>query len=665
MRFSSLVLLGILLSFGIVQAQTDIPAAPIVNDEGGPVTITGTLTYTDPLFTTGVSEPEIILEDQAGFVDRNRYFLMPVESQVIGQLTSDFYTSPVSYSLSLPEVPHGSYRDVNHDGKTDQGVQVFAIAYWENIFGDPYLQQRDLYGGGWSGAYASTRISDDPSQKWEVTGGEYVVYAPDDQQDFPDGFGADGKLFTADDPLVRLPAGYTVVNMDTTPFTFDRSRNPVIDLIEPQSAALVDYSKLSFTKAFDAMIEKLRHEYAFTDYKHIDWDALKAEFRPRFQSADQNNDVYGYLNALRDFTWSIPDGHVGWAIQSYLSDEFHQQTDGGLGMAIRELDDGRVIVNYILPNGPADSAGIQLRAVVTAINGQPIEDALSQVVPWSGPFSSEHVRKLEQLRYIMRSPVGTDVEITYQNPDASDSTTVTLTSVNEQDSFQFAAPSGIENATGFEQPLDYKLLPSGYAYAKIYSFFDNSRLSVELWERLMTTLNKQGTPGLIIDMRENYGGSGFLADQMAAYLFEDPLVLGNSGIYDKTTGQFYFNSRGEDRFYLPPKQFRYDGKVAVLVGPTCDSACEFFSYDTTLQNRAAIVGEYPTAGMGGGIDYFILPGGIFFQFTAARAVDANGNIHIEGKGVQPTVKVPVNEDTLFSQGDPVLDAAINYLDSAQ
>ncbi len=306
MRFSSLVLLGILLSFGIVQAQTDIPAAPIVNDEGGPVTITGTLTYTDPLFTTGVSEPEIILEDQAGFVDRNRYFLMPVESQVIGQLTSDFYTSPVSYSLSLPEVPHGSYRDVNHDGVTDQGVQVFAIAYWENIFGDPYLQQRDLYGGGWSGAYASTRISDDPSQKWEVTGGEYVVYAPDDQQDFPDGFGADGKLFTADDPLVRLPAGYTVVNMDPTPFTFDRSRNPVIDLIEPQSAALVDYSNLSFTDAFDAMIEKLRNEYAFTDYKHIDWDALKAEFRPRFQSADKTNDVYGYLNALRDFTLVDP-----------------------------------------------------------------------------------------------------------------------------------------------------------------------------------------------------------------------------------------------------------------------------------------------------------------------------------------------------------------------
>ena len=46
------------------------------------------------------------------------------------------------------------------------------------------------------------------------------------RKDFPSGFGADNKLFTDDDPLVRLPAGYTVVNMDTTPFTFDRSRNP-------------------------------------------------------------------------------------------------------------------------------------------------------------------------------------------------------------------------------------------------------------------------------------------------------------------------------------------------------------------------------------------------------------------------------------------------------
>jgi hypothetical protein len=84
----------------------------------------------------------------------------------------------------------------------------------------------------------------------------------------------------------------------------------------------------------------------------------------------------------------------------------------------------------------------------------------------------------------------------------------------------------------------------------------------------------------------------------------------------------------------------------------------------TLQERAAIVGQYPTAGLGGSVDAFLMPEGITVQFTKGRAVDADGNIHIEGKGVAPTVRVPVNEETLFSEGDPVLEAAIAHLDSA-
>jgi hypothetical protein len=39
-----------------------------------------------------------------------------------------------------------------------------------------------------------------------------------------------------------------------------------------------------------------------------------------------------------------------------------------------------------------------------------------------------------------------------------------------------------------------------------------------------------------------------------------------------------------------------------------------------------------------------------------------GNIHIEGIGVVPTVRVPVTPETLFAE-DALLDAAIAYLES--
>jgi C-terminal processing protease CtpA/Prc len=180
---------------------------------------------------------------------------------------------------------------------------------------------------------------------------------------------------------------------------------------------------------------------------------------------------------------------------------------------------------------------------------------------------------------------------------------------------------------------------------------------------MMRVLNENQIPGLIIDMRQNGGGSGFLADQMAAYFFNEPYVLGNAGFYDEDHGEFYFDPRTEDRFYLPAEELRYNGDVAVLVGPNCASACEFFSYDMTIADRAAIVGQYPTAGLGGSIDEVLMPEGEAFRFTQGRAVDNDGIIHIEGIGVVPTVQVPVNEDTLFSVSDPVLQAAIDYLDN--
>ena len=128
-----------LTSYALAQ-EDELPPAEIVNDEGGPVLLNGSMTYTNILLMEGVSEPLIILEDEAGFVDRNEAFLFPPQSQVLGQITSDYYTSPFTYSLALPIEPQGSLRDVDHDGETDTGVMVFAVAYWDNVFGDTLIQ---------------------------------------------------------------------------------------------------------------------------------------------------------------------------------------------------------------------------------------------------------------------------------------------------------------------------------------------------------------------------------------------------------------------------------------------------------------------------------------------------------------------------------------------
>jgi C-terminal processing protease CtpA/Prc len=631
----------------------------------GPKIITGQVTYTNPFFTRGVAEPEVILEDESGFVTRDRKYVIPVQSQVIGQITSDFYTSPFTYSLMLPEEPNAPLHDVNHDGKKDSGVMIFAPAFWTNTWGDPFLERRDQMGGGWSSAYASTRVSDDPKNYLEVFGGKYLVFAPDDKQQFPSGFGADKKLFTDDDPVMNIPAGWSVIDMDQTPFAVDRSDNPTVDLIEPPSAALDDFSKLSYTQAFDKMLDKFSKEYAFTEYKNIDWAAKGKEFRPRFEEAEKNNDPHAYALALRDFLWSIPDTHVGFD-ETLLQEDFQTQVAGGLGFAMRETDDGRIIASYITSGGPAEKAGMKWGAEIISLDGKPVGDVVGATVPWSSPFSNPIIKRLQQLRYATRFPLDKgQVEVTFQNGGEAQKT-VNLDVVQDRNSF--AVGSFYYGQPPTNLPVEYSLLPSGLGYIKVNSFLDNDVLSIQVWERAINFFNQNQVPGVILDMRVNGGGSGWLADQMAAYFFDKEIVVGNTAKYSKQTGKFYMDPGDETRMIPPRPALQYSGPVAVLVGPACASACEFFSYDMTINDRATIVGQYPTEGAGGSVEQFAMPEGIMVQLPTGRAVDANGNIHLEGKGVVPTIKVPVTAEILQKQAngeDVVLETAEQALSQKQ
>ena len=638
--------------------------ALIVNEEGGPLVITGELHYTNAFFTSGVDDPLIILEDQAGFIDRDERFIISLASQVRAQITSDYFTSPFSYSLSLPAAPRGELRDVDNDDEDDIGVMVFAIAHWTNIFGGPLLDKCDQHGGGWSTAYASTRASDDPETRLEIIGGKFIVYAPEAGQGFPAGFGADGLLFTADDPIATLPPGYSVVDMDETPFVIDRAARPIVDLIEPEAAAINDFSALSYSEAFSAMVDLFRREYAYTDLYGLDWDALEDAYAPRFAQAEAETEEEArsaaYALALRDFIWEIPDGHVSMPL-SAVSEIFREETDGGLGLSLTELDDGRVVVSYLIEGGPAANAGVELGAEILAWDGGALEEALEREFVWAHQaLATEHTKRLQQLRYITRFPLGAAVDITFLNPDSETEQSVTLGVISERASFSNSSFfAGIE---GDELPIETRILPSGYGYVAIYSFSDDERLMVTLWERMINSFIEEELPGIIIDMRHNGGGSGYLADQLAAYFFQEEHVLGYSEFYNDTTGDF-MRSQRPDQFCLPDEDMRYDGEIAIITAPGCFSACEFFTYNLTIDDRAAVIGHYPTGGLGGAVDDFLMPDDIEIRFTVTRQLDPDMNIHIEAQGVAPTVVVPRTYDSLFDAGDPLLEAAQEHLTS--
>jgi C-terminal processing protease CtpA/Prc len=654
--FALLVLLSMQIT---AQESVDFPPAEIIDDEGGVEILIGEVNYTVGFLEDfGAGSVTVVLSDASAVVDRNLDpdYSLPEDYQLLGQVTSDPLTSPFSYALNLPIVPRGEFRDVDNDPKADDGVIVMTVSVFTDMFGNAYWEDTREYSAGFN----STRSTTEFDLRYEVVGGKFVVWAPDDEQGFPGGWGEDGLIFTEDDPIVTLPQGYTVVDTDTDPYTFSRATVATVDLIEAeQSLQPSDYTELSYSEAFDALVEQMRREYSFTELKNVDWDALSDEFTPRFAEAEANGDTLAYQQALREFTWAIPDGHVGVGVP--LPQAFFDETDGGLGLSIRELDDGRVVVEYLAEGGPAAETGFELGTEIFTVNGQEILKLIDDTIPWSSPFSTEDRRRLQQMRYAMRFPVGDQVELTYQNPDADEIETVTLEVVAERDSWNYSSFNR-DAAPSWSQPVEFEVLDNGYGYARINTFSEDPQVMLRLWEWVIDTMNEEQVPGLVIDMRNNGGGYN-VDNQMAAYFFDEEVLVGNEARFYEGEG-FYVDPLLEESIEPAPDGRYYGGPVAVLVGPNCASACESFTYNMSLNDRAAIVGHYTTSGLGGSITPVFMPDDVYFQFTISRALTPEGDIRIEGIGVPPTIDVPVDEETLFAEGDPLLDVAVGYLDDA-
>jgi len=625
---------------------------PVERTADEPYVISGSIPFTSPFFLDGIAEPFVLLEDEFGFVSRDKEFVFPLEGQSIGpvELVED---GLLRYTLPLPARPLGTLTDVDNDGETDTGVMVFAIAYWSNTWGDPFLEARD--GRGWSNAYTSART--DPYREDEIDGGTLLLWSPDGEQAFPTGFGPDNLLFTADDPTDSVPAGYSLVDLDEAPFRVYREPEPEIELLEGVGA-VTDLSGEDYSAAFEALFEKASLEYPFTEDKSVDWEALHATYAPLFADAASFEDYY---RALKAFTLAIPDGHIG---VSFDPDVFFADLGGSLGMVLAELDDGRVIVQSRFEQTsdgettPAAEAGILPGAEILEWDGRPVSQALDSVEPFIGPHSTAHGKRAMQLVFLTRAPVGTTMAVRFRNPDGAPQT-ADLTTIVDYDTLFAAFPDFSYDELAL--PVEGSVLDdSGLGYIRITTFSDDYNLMARLWEYHINQMIEAEVPGLIVDVRNNGGGNGSLATDFAGYFFDESIVLSQRLYYNETTGTF--EPVGVPT-RLEPGPLLFDGPVAVLVGVNCASACEGFADAMSQGGRAIVVGHTPSAGMYGevGRGQYEMPGDLSLQFPTGRPETPDGELLIEGIGVVPGLQVPVTYESVMGTRDTVLEAAVAAL----
>jgi carboxyl-terminal processing protease len=429
----------------------------------------------------------------------------------------------------------------------------------------------------------------------------------------------------------------------------------------------------------------------------VDWPSLYSRFVPHIIQAQATGDEKAYYLALHEYICSIPDGHLKLAAQNATVPTAlgKELAGGGFGMAVAELDDSRVIAAAIVPNGPADLAGIAAGAEIISWGGEPVKTAIRQIDVGAVPFkvltgalggenpqaTLEHYR-LEQARLLTRGPVGADVQVEFKNPGSAASQTATLTAVD--DAGQTFSLLNFAKKAEFSDQVEYRILPEGYGYVLVRMERDLSnpgyptRIFQEFQEAI-TSFLEAGVPGVIVDLRGNYGGSDQLAADLCGFFFSSPSFYEYQEYYDKRDGQFLritINEHDEhglnpfvDNISINPQTPYFDGPVVALVNPGTISSGEGPTMCISQLPNGSVIGFHGTNGSfgmtGGAIK---MPGGYTIEYPFGRSIDENGVIQLDSRngigGVAPNPRVPkALENVLaFAAGTDVeIQYAIEHL----
>lgn len=189
-----------------------------------------------------------------------------------------------------------------------------------------------------------------------------------------------------------------------------------------------------------------------------------------------------------------------------------------------------------------------------------------------------------------------------------------------------------ENADGVNcEFVKVEHLEGNIGYVKFNGFLD-----VDLCgETASAAMNfVAGTRALIIDMRENGGGSPVMVSYVSSYLFSQRTHLND--IWNRRTGM---TTEFWTRDDVPGRRFGGEKPVYVLTSEHTFSGAEEFSYNLKALRRATIVGEVTG---GGAHPVGPRPVGDSFVLSVpyARAINPITLTNWEGVGVEPDIKVP-------------------------
>ncbi len=320
---------------------------------------------------------------------------------------------------------------------------------------------------------------------------------------------------------------------------------------------------------------------------------------------------------------SIADGYmdgIGDKYADYMNQEeyknYQEKNEGtlvGIGVTIQKDESGYIMVTEVIPESPAETAGIEVNDLIVAING---EDVLT--IGYTQASTN------------MKGEEGTKLSLTIRHEGEDSTVEVTRKSV---------ATSTVSSR-----------LIGEYGYIKIDGF---DKTTVNDFRYAVSDLRSKNALGLIFDVRNNVGGLMDSVVDVLDYLLPEGDIVSE------------VNRKGEIKnIYTSDAEF-IDMPMVVLINGETASAAELFAADLRDFKMAELVGQ-TTYGKGIMQAAYPLEDGSAIKMTIAYFNPGNG-INFDGVGVKPDYEVALTTEqqlsfaSLDENTDPQLMKALEVL----
>ena len=391
------------------------------------------------------------------------------------------------------------------------------------------------------------------------------------------------------------------------------------------------YKKVDSQAVLDSVRAELLSAMRLAGVKHVALPVMRAAATPasvreidREVETAASESVHKF--SLHDLSYVALDGMMRSVNDRYTvfmtPKEFaglNQGLDGGdfggTGIVIQVDDKTKYVsVENVIPDGPADKAGIEQDDLITTIDGA--------------------------------STKGMTLDVASSKLRGKEGTRVTLTL--SRDGAAMASPLTITRAKIHQLSVYEKMLPGKIGYVAVTVF---GRTTGDELNTALERLQRDGARALVLDLRDN--GGGYLESAVSVsskFIPSGPIVSVESRASNVTT-------LDADDTAIPPVP------LAVLVNGYTASASEITSGAIQDSSVGTIVG---TKTFGKGVVQTIvpLPDGSAIKVTTARYLTPR-NRDINHLGITPDIVVSENKHPQYGvpAKDDQLTRAIEYLDA--